>query len=239
MVHRNAIKSRIIAIVTACVAGFSGLTPADSLILGPLQIKNAATIHSDGAKLSLENTEYAYFSGDRVVTSSKGSALLSLDDGFALFAPDTTAAVISDQGAYQIDVEAGGVRIGFRHNADFLIRVADITVKPFETNLIKAASGESAIDVAVSINEDGQPMIFVKSGRVNVTSKASGQFQTIAAGEMYSTAQSDGGFRRVAIGGGSTGGGFDPTAAFLITATVLAAVGLDSSGEGSVFRGGN
>ena len=131
----------MIAAATACLVGLSGLSVAGPVVLGQLQIKDAATIHSDGAKLNLENTEYAYFSGDRLITSSNGSAVLQLDDGFALFAPDTTVVATRDQDAYQFDLEAGGARVAFRHNADFSIHVADLTVQPSETNLIKAASG--------------------------------------------------------------------------------------------------
>ncbi len=107
MVYPTRMKNRIIAVATASLVGLSGLSLAGPVVLGPLQIKDSATIHSDGAKLTLENTEYAYFSGDRLVTSSNGSAILQLDDGFALFAPDTTAVTTRDQGAYQIDLEAG------------------------------------------------------------------------------------------------------------------------------------
>jgi hypothetical protein len=192
-------KNTMIAAATACLVGLSGLSLAGPVVLGPLQIKDSATIHSDGAKLTLENTEYAYFSGDRVVTSSDGSAILQLDDGFALFGPGTDAVATRDQGTYQVDLAVGGVRIAFRRNAEFVIHVADLTVKPFETDLIKAASDEAAVDVAVSI-KDGAPSVFVQRGRVNVTSQASGQFQTIAAGELYTAAQSDGTLRRVAIG---------------------------------------
>ncbi len=192
-------KSRIIAAATACLVGLSGLTLAGPVVLGPLQIKDSATIHSDGARLTLENTEYAFFSGDRLVTSGSGSAILQLDDGFALFAPDTDAVVVREQDAYQFNLEAGGARIAFRRNANFVIHVADLTVEPVETNLIKAASGEAAIDVAVSI-KDGEPSVLVQRGRVNVTSQATGQFQTIAAGELYTAAQSEGTMRRVAIG---------------------------------------
>jgi hypothetical protein len=227
-------KTRIITAATACLVSVSGLSLADPVVLGPLQIQHTATIHSDGAKLSLENTEYAYYSGDRLVTSDKGSAVLTLDGGFALFAPSTEAVVVRAQDAYQVALEAGGVRLGFRHNADFVIRVADITVAPFETSLIKAASGEATIDVAVSI-KDGKPSVFVKNGRVKVTSKSSGQFQTVAAGEVYTATQSQAAVRPVAIGRGGSGT-VDPIV-YILLAGAAGMFLLDSGGpEGSQFR---
>lgn len=228
MLYLTRTKTRIITAATACLVSVSGLSLADPVVLGPLQIKDTATIHSDGAKLSLENTEYAYYSGDRLVTSDKGSAVLTLDGGFALFAPSTDAVVVRAQDAYQVDLEAGGVRLGFRHNADFVIRVADITVAPFETSLIKAASGEATIDVAVSI-KDGTPSVFVKNGRVKVTSKSSGQFQTVAAGELYTAAQSQAAVQPVAIGGGGSGK-VDPIVYFLLASWVAVPI-LDSGGS--------
>lgn len=225
----------MIAVATACLVGLSGLALAGPDVLGPLQIKGAATIHSDGTKLTLDNTEYAYFSGDRLVTAHGGSAILQLDDGFALFGPATTAVATREQGAYQFDVEAGGARIAFRRNTDFVIQIADLTVEPLEAKLIKAASGEAVIDVAVSI-KDGKPSVFVKSGNVNVTTPGSGQFQTVAAGELYTAEQSDSGFRRVALGESAAAAAFGTIDAVILATAAALAIWDPGSGPGGTTQ---
>jgi hypothetical protein len=106
--------SFIVAAVVSATA-WAGDSP-----IGALVVKGKATITAQDTSFTLEDQEYAYFSGDRVGTDPSSRAAVTTSDGLKLaFDQSTVASITRTDGVYTIDLEQGAMAVDAREGVEY------------------------------------------------------------------------------------------------------------------------
>ena len=171
--------------------------------IGELLTNGAVKVESRGASLNIEDSTWAYLSGDRVYTGEDSTAALRLEgDGGVYMAPGSAMAVRGGSGSYTVSLESGGVRFSFREGVDFRVDAAGAVVRP---GTYRAVADDGVRRVGgIVVLDNGKPMVTVTEGSLLVRGQGGAGFQTVQSGETYGD-QGDGEFVKVQLpqdGGG-------------------------------------
>lgn len=185
---RVSARRVLLAAGTLALTSLAGTAPAVQdapVTLGELLTNGAVQVESRGTSLTIEDSTWAYLSGDRVYTEDGSSAALRLEGDGGLFVASRSAlAVRGTKGSYTVSLESGGVRFSFREGVDFRVKAAGAVVQP-EAFRTVADDGARRVGGIVVI-EDGKPTVSVTEGSLAVRGQGRSGFQTVQAGETYS-----------------------------------------------------
>lgn len=140
----------------ACLAFLATLTTvalAAQSPIGTLEVQGRATIHTPLSTFTLQDQEYAYFSGDRVETSKKAEAMVRLSDGLNItFVGTAKGAVSRRDDTYKIDLEQGHILVKAEKGVHYRIFHNGKPVSPDRT----LAAADTPFVVSVADNGDVQ-----------------------------------------------------------------------------------
>lgn len=124
------------------LAGFLTATPAwaaDSPI-GALTADGKVSVTGQTSTFTLQDQEYAYFSGDAISTADDAKAVVSLSDGLDVtFVPSSEGRVINNDGTYTIELDQGHIVVDAEEGVDYQITHQGETVSADQP--LKAGDG--------------------------------------------------------------------------------------------------
>lgn len=108
-------------IVLAGLLSASAAWAADTPI-GALTADGEVTMSSQSSTFTLQDQEYAYFSGDQVSTTEDATAVVRLSDGLEVsFVGSSAGHITSDGDAYTIELETGHIVVDADEGVDYRI----------------------------------------------------------------------------------------------------------------------
>lgn len=113
------IRSRwiVLAGLLSASAAWAADTP-----MGALTAEGEVALTSQSSTFTLQDQEYAYFSGDQVATTEDATAVVRLTDGLEVsFVGSSTGHITSDGDAYTIELETGHIVVDAREGVDYRI----------------------------------------------------------------------------------------------------------------------
>lgn len=203
---------------TAVVAGCAVLCAVSAAAAGPigeLDVRGHARIAQEGneSTISLRDTTYGWFSGDRIQTGSS-QAVLNLESGASFgFAENTTATVSSGSGL-SVTLEDGVVLYAIEERAGSMSLVSGdytFSTAPAGEQALQVSSSEGGSVGMVQRAEDGSLQVSVYEGVLTARDSSGSLQYQVVSGEQVSF--SDGRIEQVqvqvqetaAAGGGFTG----------------------------------
>lgn len=112
---------------------------ADSPI-GALTAEGKVSVTGQTSTFTLQDQEYAYFSGDAISTADDAKAVVSLSDGLDVtFVPSSEGRVINDDGTYTIELDQGHIVVDAEEGVDYQITHQGETVSADQP--LKAGDG--------------------------------------------------------------------------------------------------
>jgi len=140
------------------LAGLITATPAwaaDSPI-GALTADGKVSVTGQTSTFTLQDQQYAYFSGDAISTADDAKAVVSLSDGLDVtFVPSSEGRIINDDGTYTIELDQGHIVVDAAQGVDYQITHEG---KPVSADQPLEAAGEPFV---ASVSESGDVQFYM------------------------------------------------------------------------------
>jgi hypothetical protein len=137
--------------------------------VGELEVRGHVQIGqaSGDQTVSVRDTSYGWFSGDRIVTRS-GHGVLSLDSGATFgFGEDTEAVLDVDDGEVRVDLRSGVLLYAIdADTTEMQVSSGEyrFSTRSGEARPVQVADGSDAAAGMISVLEDGQVRVSVRDG---------------------------------------------------------------------------
>lgn len=122
---------------------------AEESPIGTLKAQGSITIEAPNSSFTLEDQEYAYFSGDGILTGEGARAVVGLNEGLNVtFVGSTQGNVAQKNGVYHIELQQGHILVDAEPGVDYQIMSNGAPVAPDQSH--QAGEGPFLVSVAES-----------------------------------------------------------------------------------------
>lgn len=182
--------SRVLSTTAMGVAlGAMGLTAASAAgPLGELEVRGQVRVgqQADDAVVTVSDTTYGWFSGDRIDTRS-GHAVLSLDEGGSFgFGQKTAATLSSDGGRISVNLESGVMLYAIEGDATELAVASgdySFTTRSGEAEPVAVAADAPVSSGMIEVLEDGEVRVSVHAGVMTASDSTGSLFYQVDTGD--------------------------------------------------------
>lgn len=178
------------SVLIAGCATFCAVSAFASGPVGELEIRGSATISQQGAEssISLRDTTYGWFSGDRIQTRSS-HALLNLDAGASFGFAENTVATVSTEGGLVVELDDGTILYAIDENAGAMNLVSGeytFSTTPAEAQVLQVANTDAGSVGMVRVKEDGSLQVSVQEGVLTARDSSGALQYQVVSGEQVS-----------------------------------------------------
>ncbi|RMD68672.1 MAG: hypothetical protein D6819_08830, partial [Gammaproteobacteria bacterium] len=186
------------------LSGALGWGTAFAGVLGHLETRgNVQVVTADGPSVSVANTVYAYFGGDRIVTNS-GAAVLEGSFGRLGLAENSAASAYMQGGALHVKLEKGTLAYALEPGAKVLIHAGGMTLSPQSAPLVPVAKHGGKRVGWVSLDAEGNIKVMAREGKMSISYGEA--HQVVNQGQAARFAFRDGRLIRTQVEGAAAGG---------------------------------
>lgn len=198
-------KSSVIAgCILLCTVSASAAGPIGDLeVRGHARISQATT---DGA-ISLRDTSYGWFSGDRIETRNS-HALLNLNSGASFGFAENTSASVSTENGLSVALDSGVLLYAIEEGAGEMRLVSGeytFSTAPAEAQIIQVSRTEAGSVGMIQRMEDGSLQVSVQEGVLTARDSSGALQYQVVSGEQVSFANDR--IEQVQVQVEATGGG--------------------------------
>ena len=162
-------RNVVVSAVTGLTMGLVGSVVAAGGPIGELEVRGQVRVGQQAADgvVTVRDTTYGWFSGDRIETLS-GQAVLNLDGGGSIgFGKATEAGVSAEEGRVSTHLEAGVILYAFEGDSvEFSVTSGEYTfsTRSGEARAVPVASDPPTSVGMIEVLEDGQVRVDVFEG---------------------------------------------------------------------------